>query len=160
MEVEGIGGTSLIAFTIRKGDEGKIELLTKALKPAFIQNFFIGQSSPLKVRLRRTDFKIIKCLLSDPRMEISEIAKQISVSSKTVGDRLAKLKENKIVMFNVATDPANMKGYIRFGMFVRLNTKASQKNNKTGSRGARESFYYCITDDTSRKCYELPACCR
>lgn len=127
LEVEGIGGTSLIAFVIRKNDEAKIELLTEALKPALIQNLFIGQSSPLKLRLRKTDFKIIKCLLSDPRMEISGIAKQISVSSKTVGNRLAKLKENRIVMFNVATDPSNMKGYIRFGIFVRLNTKASQK---------------------------------
>lgn len=127
LEVEGIGGISLIAIAIRKNDEVKIELLTEALKPALIQNLFVGQSSPLKLRLRSTDFKILKCLLSDPRMEISEIAKRISVSSKTAGDRLAKLKENRIVMFNVATDPVNMKGYIRCGMLVRLDTNSTPK---------------------------------
>ena len=30
-------------------------------------------------------------------------------------------------MFNVATDPVNMKGYIRCGMLIRLDTNASQK---------------------------------
>ena len=53
LEVEGIGGISLIAIAIRKNDEGKIELLTEALKPALIQNLFVGQSSPLKLKLRR-----------------------------------------------------------------------------------------------------------
>lgn len=102
-------------------------MLTEALKPTLIQNLFVGQSPPLKLKLTRTDFRIMKCLLSDPRMEISDIARQISVSSKTVGHRLARIKENRIVMFNVGTDPVKMKGYIRFGMLVRLNAKASQK---------------------------------
>jgi DNA-binding Lrp family transcriptional regulator len=60
-------------------------------------------------------------------MEISEIARRISVSSKTAGDRLTKLKDNRIVIFNVATDPLNMKGYIRCGMLVRLEKGATQK---------------------------------
>jgi DNA-binding Lrp family transcriptional regulator len=60
-------------------------------------------------------------------MEIAEMARQISKSSKTAGYRLAKMKENRIVMFNVRTDPIKMKGFIRFGMFVRLNSKGSQR---------------------------------
>lgn len=126
LEVKGIGGTSLLGIAIRKKDEEKIQLLTDALKPALIQNLFIGQSSPLKQKLTRTDFKIMKCLLSDPRMEISDIAKQISVSSKTTGNRLTKMKENRIVLFNVGTDPVKLKGYIRFTMIVRLNTKLAK----------------------------------
>jgi DNA-binding Lrp family transcriptional regulator len=127
LEVEGIGGISLVAVAISKNNEEKIELLTQALKPALIQNIFVGQSSPLKLKLRKTDFRILKCLLTDTRMEISEIARQVSVSSKTAGDRLAKLKENRIVIFNVATDPLNLKGYIRCGMLVRLENETSQK---------------------------------
>ena len=127
LEVEGIGGISLIAVAISKNNEEKIELLTEALKPALIQNIFVGQSSPLKLKLRNTDFRILRCLLTDTRMEISEIARQISVSSKTAGDRLAKLRENRLVIFNVATDPLKMKGYIRCGMLVRLVNEASQK---------------------------------
>jgi len=75
LEVKGIGGTLLLGIAIRKKDEEKIQLLTDALKPALIQNIFIGQALPLKQKLTRTDFKIMKCLLSDSRMEISEIAK-------------------------------------------------------------------------------------
>ncbi len=126
LEVKGIGGTLLLGIAIRKKDEEKIQLLTDALKPALIQNIFIGQSLPLKQKLTRTDFKMMKCLLSDSRMEISEIAKQISMSSKTAGNRLAKMKENRIVMFNVGTDPIKMKGYIRFSMIVILNTKSAK----------------------------------
>jgi hypothetical protein len=42
LEVKGIGGTSLVSIAIRKKDEEKIQLLTEALKPALIQNLFIG----------------------------------------------------------------------------------------------------------------------
>jgi Lrp/AsnC family transcriptional regulator, leucine-responsive regulatory protein len=130
LEVKGIGGTSLVGIAIRKKDEEKIQLLTEALKPALIQNLFIGQSSPLKLKLSKTDFRIMKCLLSNTRMEIAEMARQLSISSKTAGYRLAKMKENRIIMFNVGTDPIKMKGFIRFGMFVRLNSKASQKTTR------------------------------
>jgi len=127
LEVEGIGGISMIAVAINRNNEQKIELLTEALKPALIQNIFVGQSFPLKLKLKKTDFRILRCLLADARMEISKIAKQVSVSSKTAGDRLAKLKDNRIVIFNVATDPLNMKGYIRCGILVRLENNTSQK---------------------------------
>jgi DNA-binding Lrp family transcriptional regulator len=70
LEVEGIGGISLIAIAINEDNEEKIELLAEALKPALIQNIFVGQSSPLKLKLRKTDFRILKCLLADTRMEI------------------------------------------------------------------------------------------
>jgi DNA-binding Lrp family transcriptional regulator len=127
VEVEGIGGTSLIGIAISRENEERIELLTEALKPALIQNIFVGQSSPLKLKMKKTDFRILKCLIADSRMEISEIAKQISVSSKTVSNRLEKLKQHRIVLFNVATDPLKMKGYIRCGMLVRLENHLSYK---------------------------------
>jgi Lrp/AsnC family leucine-responsive transcriptional regulator len=127
LEVEGIGGISLFAIAVNEDNEQKIELLTEALKPALIQNIFVGQSSPLKLKLKKTDFRILKCLLADTRMEISEIARRISVSSKTASDRLTKLKDNRIVIFNVATDPLNLKGYIRCGMLVRLEKGATHQ---------------------------------
>lgn len=127
VEVEGIGGISLIGIAISRDNEEKIQLLTEALKPALIQNIFVGQSSPLKLKMKKTDFRILRCLIADSRMEISEIAKQISVSSKTVSNRLEKLKQHRIALFNVATDPLKMKGYIRCGMLVRLENHVSHK---------------------------------
>jgi hypothetical protein len=105
IHVEGVGGTSMLGIAIRPEEEGKIQLLTEALKPVLIQNLFVGQSSPLKIKLRRTDFMIMKCLLYDPRMKISEIAKRISMTSKTVSYRLTKMKENRIMMLMLLLIP-------------------------------------------------------
>jgi DNA-binding Lrp family transcriptional regulator len=121
LEVNCIGGVSVLGVAIRKEHEEKIQSLAAALKPALIQNRVVAHSYPIKLKLRETDFKIIKCLISDARMEISEIAKKVSASSKTVSARLKKMQESRILNFIVATNPLNLKGYIRFGMIIRLD---------------------------------------
>lgn len=105
-------------------------MLADALKPALVQSYVVGRYPPARQELRKTDFKIIKCLISNPRMAISEIARRIPVSSKTVSNRLAKMKENQILNFFVYTEPANMQGYVRFGMIIRLEENNSQKAAK------------------------------
>lgn len=121
LEVNCIGGVSVLGVAIRKNQEENIQSLSETLKPALIQNRVVGHSYPIKLKLRETDFKIIKCLISDARMEVSEIAKKVSASSKTVSARLNKMQESRILNFIVATDPLKMKGYIRFGMIIRLD---------------------------------------
>ncbi|MGA7370613.1 MAG: AsnC family transcriptional regulator [Nitrososphaeraceae archaeon] len=123
IEVHGDGGVSMLGIAIKPEEERKIRSFTKELKPILIQNIFIGQSSPIKLKLRRTDFMIMRCLLGNARMEVSDIAKRISTSPKSVSNRLAKMKENRLMMFNVATDPLKMNGYIRFGMVIWLERK-------------------------------------
>jgi DNA-binding Lrp family transcriptional regulator len=103
-------------------------LLSEALKPAIVQNCFVVQSHLTMQKLRETDFKILKCLISNPRMGISEIARRILVSSKTVTTRLEKIKENKMLHFIVKTDPSSMQGYVRFIMIIRMERKGSQKS--------------------------------
>jgi DNA-binding Lrp family transcriptional regulator len=129
MKLDCIGGISVIVVAIRKQEqEEKIQLLSEALKPAIVQNCFVGQSHPTTLKLRETDFKILKCLISNPRMEISEIARRISASSKTVSSKLEKMKENKMLHFIVKTDPASMQGYVRLIMIIRMERKGSQKS--------------------------------
>jgi DNA-binding Lrp family transcriptional regulator len=144
LQVNAIGGMSLFAIAVKKTEEQKIQLLAEALKPALIQNVFIGQSSPLKLKLTKTDFKIMKCLLLNARMEISEIANRISVSSKTVGIRLSKMKENRIVTFIVATDPLRMKGYIRFGMLISIDKQTPQKTIRQVQEALEEHFVIAV----------------
>jgi DNA-binding Lrp family transcriptional regulator len=61
-------------------------------------------------------------------MTISEIARRIASSSKTVSNRLEKMKENKMLHFIVNTGPASMQGYVRFIMIIRMERKGSQKS--------------------------------
>jgi DNA-binding Lrp family transcriptional regulator len=123
VEVEGMGGTLMLAIAIKPEQEGPIQFHIATLKPALIRNLFVEQSFPLRLKLRKTDFMIIKCLLHEPRMEVSEIAKRISMSAKTVTNRLTKMKNDRIIVFNVATDPLKMKSHIRYSMFIRLRKK-------------------------------------
>ena len=46
-------------------------------------------------------FKIIRCLLDNPRMEISGISERISMPSKTVASRLDKTIENHVLDFTL-----------------------------------------------------------
>jgi DNA-binding Lrp family transcriptional regulator len=134
LEVNCIGGISLVGIAIRKEEEEKIQLLVEALKPALIQNMVMGHSNPVRLNLLHTDFKIIKCLISDARMEISEIAKRVLVTPKTVSSRLAKMQENRILNFIVTTNPLNMKGYIRFGLIIRLDRRRRDDYQKSIKR--------------------------
>ena len=49
---------------------------------------------------------------ANPRMEISDIAERISMSSKTVARRLDKMIENRLVEFTIHCNPTAMRGYI------------------------------------------------
>jgi DNA-binding Lrp family transcriptional regulator len=73
-------------------------------------------------KVHTSDFKIIKALLSSPRMQVEEIAKYTSLSTKTVTRRLKILRENHIVEFGVIRDVSSMQltGYIEFGIMIHL----------------------------------------
>src|SRR5215469_12993982 len=129
LEVNCIGGISLLVIAIKTEQEEKMQLLVEELKPAIIQNMTIGRSYPIKMKLQETDFKIIKCLISDARMEISEIAKRVSATPKTVSARLSKMQKNRILKFIVVTNPFNMRGYIRFGMIIRLDRERGRRDD-------------------------------
>jgi DNA-binding Lrp family transcriptional regulator len=140
LEVNCIGGISLVGIAIRKEEEEKIQLLVEALKPALIQNMVMGHSYPVRLKLLHSDFKIIKCLISDARMEISEIAKRVSATPKTVSSRLAKMQESRILNFIVTTNPLNMKGYIRFGMIIRLDRGRRRDDYQESIRRIQEEL--------------------
>ncbi len=128
IEVEGIGNISVFGIAIKEEDikNEKIQLLSDALKPALVLSINIGHSK-LSERVRETDLKILRCILDNPRMEISKIANKISISSKTVSARLEKMKENHIVDFIAITDPAKMGSYINFVILIRTESDFDDK---------------------------------
>jgi DNA-binding Lrp family transcriptional regulator len=145
MKLDCIVGISVIVVVIaaiRTEEQGdKIHLLSEVLNPAIVQTCFVGHSyHPTAQKLRETDFKILKCLISNPRMDISEIARRISVSSKTVSSKLEKMKENKMLHFIVMTGSESMQGYIRFIMVARVDRKGSQKSIRQIQEELEKSF--------------------
>ena len=68
------------------------------------------------------DFKIIKALLSNPRMQVEGIAKETSLSTKTVTRRQEKLRGNHIVEFGVIRNMSSMQltGYIELAAMIHL----------------------------------------
>jgi len=59
-------------------------------------------------------------LLSNARMEISEIARELSISEKTVTRRLDRMKEQRQLEFSIQCDPASMIGYIQFAIVMNI----------------------------------------
>ena len=76
VEVYGIGGTLMIGIAVIKKDEEEIQKLIKTIQPLIIQNLFVAQTFPLKRNLKEIDFKIIECLLSNPRFQFMRYLKR------------------------------------------------------------------------------------
>ena len=118
MYVENIGGTSMFGLIMKEESEEKIQLLIETLKPAYVQGIFINREKTSKKDLNRTDLRIISCLLSNPRMELSHIAKQLSLSGKTVARRFDIIKNQHIMGFTLEHNPNVTINYMRFLLIV------------------------------------------
>jgi DNA-binding Lrp family transcriptional regulator len=114
-----LGGAAGFSIAVREGSEEKIELLLKSLQPAILG--ITGGSYPdISKRLTVTDYRIIKQLVQNPRMEISDIGKTISVSPKTVRRRLDRILKYRILEFTILPNPHAMKGQIVFFLEVKI----------------------------------------
>ena len=67
-------------------------------------------------------------LLSDPRKLVEDIAKEASLSSKTITRRLEKMRENHILQFSILTNLSSMKliGYIEFAVLIDVKISSHQ----------------------------------
>jgi DNA-binding Lrp family transcriptional regulator len=77
---------------------------------------------PISTKIHSSDFKIIRALISNPRMQVEDIAKETSLSTKTITRRLEKLREDSVLQFSVSTNMSSMQltGYIEFAVIVHL----------------------------------------
>lgn len=117
---------SVLYLAVSKEGIEKIQSIVEASRREIVLNYFVGQN-PIRHEFKETDLEILRCLISNPRMEISRIAQAVSVSSKTAGKRLTRMKYNRILNIIVTTDPLKMQGYIRFGITIKFDRKANPK---------------------------------
>ena len=91
--VHHMGRTSVAALIIKRLLDNNIsQSLNDRLKPATVISVTFSELS-VSMDLSETDLRIIKCLLlSGARTEISDIAKEVSISEKTTTRRLDRMK--------------------------------------------------------------------
>ena len=113
-----VGSTSVAALIIEKPlDEKIIQSLNDRLKPATVVRTSVAELSVASTDLSETDLRIIKCLvLSGARIEISDIAKEVSISEKTTTRRLDRMKEGRLLDFSLQCSPTTMIGYIQYAI--------------------------------------------
>ena len=117
--VHQMGKTSVAALLINESWDGNVvKSLNDCLKPAIVSSIAVSHV-PVSTHPRETDLRIIKCLLQlGARAEISEIAKELGISEKTVTRRLDRMKEGRLLDFTLQSNPAAMIGYIQFCILI------------------------------------------
>ena len=124
-----LGGAFIFVLLLKAGAEDKIGLMVNLLKPAIVESSMFVSHKPISVNINNSDFKIIKCLLSNPRMQVADIASEATISTKTVKRRLEKMRENHILQFSILRDMSSMElvGYIEFAVVIDV-TKSLYRN--------------------------------
>jgi DNA-binding Lrp family transcriptional regulator len=120
-----LGGDTIFLLLVRPEAEEKIEFVTNLLKPATIEYRF-ATINPPSMNVSISDLKIIKCLLSNARMEIADIAKEASISPRTATRRIEKLTQKHMLDFGIIRDMSsmNLTGYIEFILMIAMNKSA------------------------------------
>lgn len=108
--------------------QDKINIVTDLLNPATVETIF-GNYRPPTMTVNDSDMKIIKCLLSDPRMSVKDLAQETSLSHKTVARRLEKMRENNVLQyFTVIANLSSLRlvGYIEFPALIHVKESSYQ----------------------------------
>jgi DNA-binding Lrp family transcriptional regulator len=116
-----IGGVEGFSIGIKESSEDKLELLLESLKSSVLGVMVQTHSYPkISYKFIETDYQIIKQLLQNPRIEISEIAQIISVSVKTVHRRFQQMQRSHILQFTILPNPQAIKGQIVFYLEIKV----------------------------------------
>ena len=80
------------------------------------------------MKIHNSDLEIMKCLLSDARMRVEDIAKETSLSPRTVTRRLEKMRENRVLLFTISRDLSSTRltGYMEFDVLINVEISRHQ----------------------------------
>jgi len=138
-------GFSLLVNDDRTSND-KVEDLVQFLKPALlgviVQDQLSERKRKAKSNLNILDYQIIKQLILNPRIEISDIAKNLFVSSKTIHRRFDKIRAKQLLEFTLLPNPQEVKGHVVF--FIDIKIAAQNKFNNIAERIYLELRDYLI----------------
>jgi DNA-binding Lrp family transcriptional regulator len=114
---EVLGGVIGLGIGIKEEEEEKIQILLDSLRPAIV-GLIESRNYGVPDNLNRTDYAIIKELIKKPRMEVLDISKATSISTKTIRKRIEKMTTNRVLEFSINVNPSAMRGQIVFFLSV------------------------------------------
>jgi DNA-binding Lrp family transcriptional regulator len=125
---EELQGSYIFRLYVKDITQYKIETVTDLLKPATVEAFFADFSPPPTMKIHSSDLEIMKCLLSDARKSVENIAKETSLSPKTVARRLEKMRRNYVSQFTISRDLTSMRltGYMEFDVLIHVELPRHQ----------------------------------
>ena|ERR1035437_9829731 len=105
------------------------------------------------MRLKRTDWKIVRFLLKDSRKNVSEIAEGIGVSTRTVGRRLDVMTEDSSFFLSPIVDVKKVDGFL----YQFLISYDDKKDKAVADELLRRSMERIIFADTNAERYTVIA---
>lgn len=114
-----LGGISVYGVAIKETSDEKINSFVDSFRPALVR-FTLAKPFCAHGDLSNTDMRIIRCLLLNPRMQISEIVNELGFSAKTITRRLNIMKQNNVLKFSVLCNPDSTLGYIQFVIVIHV----------------------------------------
>ena len=125
---EELEGSYIFRLYVKDITQYKIETVTDLLKPATVEAFFADFSPPPTMKIHSSDLEIMKCLLSDARKSVDNIAKETSLSPRTVARRLEKMRGNYVSQFTISRNLTSMRltGYMEFDVLIHVESARHQ----------------------------------
>ena len=145
-EIEVLGEISIFRVATREAptnreiegtdhDNLALSLDTDLIEKVILANTTKGFQSRVHKRqqqqsfLTQTDIQILRCLVLNPQIGITDITNLVSVSARTANRILNKLRDNGVVRFSIICNPSLMKGFVVFGLLIYVN------DNEEGGKG-------------------------
>ena len=143
LEIEELGGSSVFVLVTKESfDYEKVRSSTvNTLGSDFIQNVFLRHSNSTiqqyaykrPYRLTTTELKVLRSVVLNPQLGITNVAKEVSISARTVNRILQRLKDDGVIEFSIILNPAALKGFVIFAILIYVNEKESSKEEQKKS---------------------------
>ena len=107
-----IGGITVCSIVVKENLQQKIVLANKLMKEVRVLSIFEAENPGYNSNLTKTDLEILEYLIKEPRQKIEKIAKEMSLSTKTVTRCIDKLQQNEAIQFTLIYNPKKIEGFI------------------------------------------------
>jgi DNA-binding Lrp family transcriptional regulator len=118
-----LGQSSIYILALKEVEEDKIRLINDLIKPAVVEKIIFANYRLPSIKIHISDLKIIKSLLLNPRMQVEEIARDTSLSTRTVARWFERMKKNQFLEFTTMRNMSSLQliGYIEFALIIAVD---------------------------------------
>ena len=117
-----IGDINAFHILIKEDAQQKISDIRKILQRFIVNVVYDSAGSFRFTKLAISDYEIMHVLIKNPQMQINEIAREVSLSKKTVKRRIKTLTDKGILRFGICHNLQKISGYIPFAILLHANT--------------------------------------